>query len=239
VREKPENRARMGVEAMALNDTINFNPTVDYFKLYNDENSTLSSALGENSSFANITDFHRTPSSPLYPSTSTPSPLSASTSPSSSAIPLVAATTLTITSTIINNYSSQNYSNYSDTNHSHNSSINSLNQSALYQFKSLSNASSDDNNNGNNSFASVNDSAKISYESGSNFMLLLEDFGEYFYNYNGSDFNSTISIYQANCSLSNSTCGDDAQRKLFSPFKLLVREAGLEAKFCGIRNYEP
>lgn len=55
---------------------------------------------------------------------------------------------------------------------------------------------------------SNNDSAKLSYESGSNFMLLLEDFGEYFYNYNGSDFNSTLNEYQANCSLSNRTCED-------------------------------
>ncbi|CRK99667.1 CLUMA_CG012980, isoform B [Clunio marinus] len=72
------------------------------------------------------------------------------------------------------------------------------------------NSSSDDNNiNNNNSLSNnINDSAKISYESGSNFMLLLEDFGEYFYNYNGSDFNSSVSIYQANCSLSNSTCED-------------------------------
>lgn len=194
---------------MALNDTINFNSTVDYFKLYNAENSTLSSAVAGDSSFANITATTHPRTTSLYPSTSTPSTLSASTSPSpTSAIPLVAATTLTITSTIINNYTSQNYSNYSNTNYSHNSNITSFNQSALYQFKNLSiNASSDDNN------SSINDSAKISYESGSNFMLLLEDFGEYFYNYNGSDFNSTINIYQANCSLTNSTCGDVTARK--------------------------
>ncbi|CAO1404754.1 unnamed protein product [Diamesa tonsa] len=60
----------------------------------------------------------------------------------------------------------------------------------------------DDNN------LNINDSAKIAYESGSNFMLLLEDFGEYFYNVNGSDYNSTISIYQNNCSLTNSSCSD-------------------------------
>lgn len=202
---------------MAINDTINFTrSTVDYFKLYNDGNSTLSSATTrENSSFAHsTTDPTTTSSSSLYPSTSTPSTLLASTSPSST-IPLVTATTLTITSTIINNYTSQTYSNYSNTNHSYNSTINSFNQSTLYQFKNFShNASSDDNNN-NNSFSNVNDSAKVSYESGSNFMLLLEDFGEYFYNYNGSDFNSTISIYQANCSLTNSTCGDVNERKFF------------------------
>lgn len=172
---------------MANDDTINFNSTVDYFKLYNE-------GSGENSS--------------LYPSTSTPSPLSTSTSPSST-VPLATATTLTITSTIINNYTSQNYSNYSS-NHSHNSSINSFNQSTLYQFKNLSQNASSDQIYSN--LSSINDSAKISYESGSNFMLLLEDFGEYFYNYNGSDYNSST-IYQANCSLANSTCGEVNARK--------------------------
>jgi hypothetical protein len=50
-------------------------------------------------------------------------------------------------------------------------------------------------------------------------MLLLEDFGEYFYNYNGSDYNSSISIYQANCSLTNSSlCSEANARKLFFPF---------------------
>lgn len=54
-----------------------------------------------------------------------------------------------------------------------------------------------------------NNSAKLSYEGGSNFMLLLEDFGEYFYNYNGSGFNETTYIgYQTNCSLVNSTCSN-------------------------------
>ena len=197
---------------MAPNDTINFNSTVDYFKLYNDANSTLSANTARaNSTFADSTSTTHPRATSLYPSTSTPSTLLASTSPSS-AIPLVAATTLTITSTIINNYTSQNYSNYSNTNHSYSSTINSSNQSTLYQFKNLSNNPSSDDNN-NNSFSNVNDSAKISYESGSNFMLLLEDFGEYFYNYNGSDYNSTISIYQANCSLTNSTCGDVTARK--------------------------
>lgn len=203
---------------MAINDTINFNSTVDYFKLYNDGNSTLSPATsGANSSFANTTTDPTTISSSHYPSKPTPSTLLGSTNPSST-VPLVTATTLTITSTIINNYTSQNYSNYSNTNHSHNSSINSFNQSALYQFKNFSlNASSDDNNNNNNnvSLSNTNDSAKISYESGSNFMLLLEDFGEYFYNYNGSDYNSTISIYQANCSLTNSSCVEVVERKYF------------------------
>lgn len=205
---------------MSLNDTINFNSTVDYFKLLSDENGTLSSAVArENSSFANLAAHPRTTAS-IYPSTSTPSTLLASTSPSS-AIPLVAVTTLTITSTIISNYTSQDNSNYTNANHNYNSTINSLNQSALYQFKSLSNnnSSSDDNN---ASFTNVNDSAKISYESGSNFMLLLEDFGEYFYNYNGSDFNASISIYQANCSLTNSSCGDVSTRKFLMIVSFLL-----------------
>lgn len=208
---------------MAINDTINFNSTVHYFKLYNDENNTLSSAsssmvAGDNSSFAavassateqpetsTISPITNLPSS-FYPSSvsSTPSTPLESTSPST--IPLVAATTLTITSTIINNYASasQNYSNSVNS-----SAISSFNQSTLYQFRNLSiNASSDESN-----LTNLNDSAKIAYESGSNFMLLLEDFGEYFYNYNGSDYNSTISIYQTNCSLTNSTCSDVIARK--------------------------
>jgi hypothetical protein len=204
---------------MANDDTINFNSTVDYFKLYNDGNSTLSSATTrDNSSLVNAAAAIAIPTSSLYPSTSTPSSLSTSTSPSST-VPLVTAATLTITSTIINNYTSQNYSNYNNTNHSYNSTINSFNQSTLYQFKNLShNASSSDQIYSN--LSSINDSAKISYESGSNFMLLLEDFGEYFYNYNGSDFNSTVSIYQANCSLTNSSCGEVVTRKFYENFPL-------------------
>lgn len=54
--------------------------------------------------------------------------------------------------------------------------------------------------------------AKPSYETGSNFMLLLEDFGEYFYNYNGSGTVATNNTsgyeYPTNCSFSNSSCGD-------------------------------
>lgn len=50
--------------------------------------------------------------------------------------------------------------------------------------------------------------ARPNYETGSNFMLLLEDFGEYFYNYNGS---GPISIsnstdFPTNCSVTNSSC---------------------------------
>lgn len=57
-----------------------------------------------------------------------------------------------------------------------------------------------------------NDSAKPGFETGSNFMLLLEDFGEYFYNYNGSggtivgNNNSIGFEFQTNCSITNSTC---------------------------------
>lgn len=55
-----------------------------------------------------------------------------------------------------------------------------------------------------------NDSAKPGFETGSNFMLLLEDFGEYFYNYNGSgniaNNNSVGFEFQTNCSIPNSTC---------------------------------
>lgn len=205
--------------AMAINDdTINFNSTVDYFKLYIDGNSTLSStATRENSSLVSAATTN-TPTSSLHPSTLTPSSLPTSTSPSST-VPLVTATTLTITSTIINNYTSQNYSNY-NSNHSHNSTINSFNQSTLYQFKNLSQSASSSDQIYNN-LSSINDSAKISYESGSNFMLLLEDFGEYFYNYNGSDFNSTISIYQANCSLTNSSCGEIVARKFVLDCEIL------------------
>ncbi len=55
-----------------------------------------------------------------------------------------------------------------------------------------------------------NDSAKPGYESGSNFMLLLEDFGEYFYNYNGTGNvgnNDSVGFdFQTNCSITNSSC---------------------------------
>lgn len=65
-----------------------------------------------------------------------------------------------------------------------------------------------------------NDSVKQNYEAGSNFMLLLEDFGEYFYNYNGSNGvgggissngsnGNTGFESQTNCSIANSTCADN------------------------------
>lgn len=200
--------------------------TVHYFQLYNDNvaNTTLpfGAVAAGKSTVPNMSLHNNTASqhnytlvSPLTPSTSFES--TTTVNPTTPTIPLVTATTLTITSTIINNYSSQNHSNYTNNNNISGSNANNsysnltssisnnFNQSTLYPYKS-SNVSSDDNN--------FNDSAKISYESGSNFMLLLEDFGEYFYNYNGSDFNSSISIYQANCSLTNSTsCGDVSARE--------------------------
>lgn len=68
--------------------------------------------------------------------------------------------------------------------------IDESNSSLYYQVKS------------NNTFDDVvgSSDAKASVE-GSNFMLLFEDFGEYFYNYNGTGFNeSSISNLPFNCS---------------------------------------
>ncbi|XP_059607722.1 dopamine D2-like receptor isoform X2 [Phlebotomus argentipes] len=53
-----------------------------------------------------------------------------------------------------------------------------------------------------------------SFDTGTNFMLLLEEFGEYFYNYNGTDedlagannFTGTDFDFPLNCSLLNTTC---------------------------------
>lgn len=61
--------------------------------------------------------------------------------------------------------------------------------------------------------------ARIGYESGSNYMLLVEDFNTYFHNYNDSvgigigttgptNLNATAFDFQSNCSLANSTCED-------------------------------
>lgn len=65
--------------------------------------------------------------------------------------------------------------------------------------------------------ANTNDSAKQTFDTGSSFMLLLEDFGEYFYNYNGSATNATgnnVSFeFQTNCSSANATCGGDEAGK--------------------------
>lgn len=59
--------------------------------------------------------------------------------------------------------------------------------------------------------------AKIQNEGGSNFMLLFEDFGEYFYNYNGTGFNeSSISTLPNNCSLTNTSCPDSTNGKYLS-----------------------
>lgn len=57
-------------------------------------------------------------------------------------------------------------------------------------------------------------SVRVSDESGSNFMLLFEDFGEYFYNYNGTGFNeSSINTLSSNCSLNNGTMCPGTQGK--------------------------
>lgn len=60
----------------------------------------------------------------------------------------------------------------------------------------------------------INDSAKQPFDTGSSFMLLLEDFGEYFYNYNGSAGNGSVNnisfeFQPNNCSTTNSTCNDE------------------------------
>lgn len=76
------------------------------------------------------------------------------------------------------------------------------------------------NNNNNQTFqylidvgAHNNDSSKQTFDTGSSFMLLLEDFGEYFYNYNGSAGNGSANNvsfeFQSNCSSTNSTCPDE------------------------------
>lgn len=196
---------------MAINesDSINFNSAVDYFDLY--KNESLSSGTPKVAALRSHTDSQLS-QPPLSSSNPSSSPVAGSAS-----VPLVTATTLTtLTSTIINNYSNHNNKNHKNPNHNHNSSINNSNQSStlnllrsLSQHNANSSSSSSSDQVFNSNFSNMNDSAKIPYESGSNFMLLLEDFGEYFYNYNGSDYqNSSISIYQSNCSLPNSTCPD-------------------------------
>lgn len=71
------------------------------------------------------------------------------------------------------------------------------------------------NSNNNN----VNDSAKQTFDTGSSFMLLLEDFGEYFYNYNGSAGNASSNNvtfeFPSNCSSANSTCLTEDSGKWF------------------------
>lgn len=62
-------------------------------------------------------------------------------------------------------------------------------------------------------------STRLGYDSGSNYMLLVEDFSTYFHNYNDSmgigigttgptNLNATGLDFQPNCSLTNSTCDD-------------------------------
>lgn len=67
---------------------------------------------------------------------------------------------------------------------------------------------------------------KSNYDGGSNFMLLMEDFSAYFYNYNGSvgsgigttgstiNANGSIGFeLQNNCSIANSTCNDNSGKE--------------------------
>lgn len=67
--------------------------------------------------------------------------------------------------------------------------------------------------------ANSNDSARQTFDTGSSFMLLLEDFGEYFYNYNGSGGGNVSSAnvsfeFPTNCSGANATCGGEEAGKL-------------------------
>lgn len=59
----------------------------------------------------------------------------------------------------------------------------------------------------------ANDSARQTFDTGSSFMLLLEDFGEYFYNYNGTANNATSNNgsfeYQSNGTSGNATTNGD------------------------------
>lgn len=208
--------------AMAINDNdpINFDSAIDYTDLYNNDNSSEATPLAAalTSSFksqSSAGDSHQQHSS------------TANTSPHINAGPAAASVTATalttLTSAIVNNYSNHNSRNHKHLrqNLNFNNSLsyhNSSNQSSptLSLLKSLShhttNGSGGSDQIFNSNFSNnMNDSAKIPLESGSNFMLLLEDFGEYFYNYNnGSDYqNTTISIYPSNCSLPNSNCTEN------------------------------
>jgi hypothetical protein len=66
-------------------------------------------------------------------------------------------------------------------------------------------------------YSEKNDSSsgRLSYE-GSSFMLLFEDFGEYFYNYNGTGYNETTNGLPRNCSLANSTCEEAKDGEFFT-----------------------
>lgn len=95
------------------------------------------------------------------------------------------------------------------------------NQTFQYQY--------DYGSDGRSNIGQVNDSVKPNYESGSNFMLLMEDFSAYFYNYNGSvgtgigttgpttiNVNNTTGFeFQANCSIANGTCGESIGKPVF------------------------
>lgn len=210
---------------MAINDNdpINFDSAIDYTDLYNNDNSSEATPLAAalTSSFksqSSAADSHQ-----QHSSTANTSP-HINTGPAAASVTATALTTLT--SAIVNNYSNHNSRNHKNlhqnlnfnnslSNHSRNDNSNQSSPT-LSLLKSLSNHTTTNGSGGsdqifNSNFSNnMNDSAKIPLESGSNFMLLLEDFGEYFYNYNGSDYqNSTISIYPSNCSLPNSNCTEN------------------------------
>lgn len=86
------------------------------------------------------------------------------------------------------------------------SSVTMINQTFQYQYQY--------------DYGSEPHSNKSNYDSGSNFMLLMEDFSAYFYNYNGSvgsgigttgstlNTNTSIAFDLQNCSIANSTCNE-------------------------------
>ncbi|XP_031626590.1 dopamine D2-like receptor isoform X2 [Contarinia nasturtii] len=86
------------------------------------------------------------------------------------------------------------------------SSVTMINQTFQYQYQY--------------DYGSEPHSNKSNYDSGSNFMLLVEDFSSYFYNYNGSvgsgigttgstlNPNTSIAFDPQNCSYPNSTCNE-------------------------------
>lgn len=193
---------------MDLNNLTQYNYTDIYFRLYDDKKTKFDDIKKLTNVFTSSTTDDSTST------TQTTSPLPETTAQSTVSTSFLSTTTLTLSSAIIHNYTNNNNNqNYND-----NTDI-----SIYYQLKNESDfLNLNDTSNSsfllrnisyNNSNFNINDSAKLSYESGSNFMLLLEDFGEYFYNYNGSDFNSSVNIYQSNCSLNNSTCEDSSSGK--------------------------
>lgn len=86
------------------------------------------------------------------------------------------------------------------------SSVTMINQTFQYQYQY--------------DYGSEPHSNKSNYDGGSNFMLLMEDFSAYFYNYNGSvgngigttgstlNANNSIAYDLQNCSIANATCNE-------------------------------